>query len=1077
MAVAIRFDANQGYQRDAIDSVVELFAGQEGVEQGFAAPELGDKGVLFAELVFGNSLDLAPETVRTNLRRVQDRPVEVGDDSLPTIAEPLRRSLEAGEMPLEFKVEMETGTGKTYVYLRTIAELHLNYGFRKFVVVVPSVAIREGVLNSLGLLREHIRDVYDGLQYDFHVYDSNALTRVRQFATASHLQIMVVNIAAMTGDANTRIIHRPTDAMNGYAPIEFLKACRPIVIMDEPQSLDGRTQGPAIDELQPLFRVGYSATPPDGPHLVYRLTPVDAYTQRLVKRIGVYSIVKDADPNEAYVEVTKVNATPTGVTATAAIHRATAQGTKQVRTTLRKDDDLFELSGQREIYRGWTVEDIRADLGLVEFGNGRRVAVASSSSEADDQHQKLMLRLAIESHFDKELELHRMHRRGVVLARIKPLTLFFIERVADYAPEGAKLRVWFDEEYEAVRADAKYRALSMPEVGDVHDGYFAVTNKGVAKDARADSKDAAGAFERIMQRKQELLGFDEPLRFIFSHSALAEGWDNPNVFTICHLQHGKSTMRKRQQVGRGLRLPVMENGERCHVDEVNVLTVIAKESFVSFAEALQREIAEETGVEFKGRIIDMRKKRTIRLEEDALESSHFVELWDRISPRTTYNLQFSTSAVVADAVKRIDGMPALEPVKFRLSKDTVEMGDAGLSGIGGQNRGEVVAVSARKIPDVVGELCRRLPLSRATIVRILKSCSRLKDVTVNAAVFIDQVAAAINQALYNQAAGGIVYSRTGETWSAALFEERHQEETVAPRVVAVVNSVADHVVCDSEVEERFAKFLDARPDVPLFLKLPEWFKVPTPLGNYNPDWAFVREEPAGPAYYLVRETKGHAEIEKLRFESEGWKIRFGQAHFDAIGVDYAFGDDPEHLILPSGARVIPFPTGRRVLPSEEVDEVVRFATHLPIYSLKAAAGHFGDGHDVDLEGWIEVDGRLDDTMFVSQVVGRSMEPRILDGSLCVFRQIRPGTRQGKIVLAQHRDIADPETGGSFTVKVYESSKVLEEGGVGGSITLRPLNRDYKPIVLTDVDETEVLVIAELVEVLDQVVDAEDGGSD
>jgi type III restriction enzyme len=898
MAVEIRFDANQQYQRDAIDSIVELFAGQEAIEQSVTVPGLGDEEALFAELVFGNSLSLAPETVHTNLRRVQDRPVEGEDGTIAAaIGDPLRRKLDSGEMPLEFKLEMETGTGKTYVYLRTIAELHLKYGFRKFVIVVPSVAIREGVLNSLGLLREHIRDVYDGLQYDFHVYDSNALTRVRQFATASHLQIMVVNIAAMTGDANTRVIHRPTDAMNGYAPIEFLNACRPIV--DEPQSLDGPTQVPAIDELRPLFRVGYSATPPDGPHLVYRLTPVDAYAQRLVKRIGVFSIVRDADPNEAYVEVTKVTATPNGVTAGAVIHKATRQGTKPTRITLKKDDDLFELSGKRDLYSGWTVEDIHADLGLVEFGNGHRVAVGASSSEADDQQQRLMLRQAIESHFDKELELYRQHRREVVPARIKPLTLFFVERVADYAPEGAKLRVWFEEEYEAVRADAKYRVLSMPDVGDAHDGYFAVTSKGVAKEAKADSKDAADAFERIMQKKQELLGFEEPLRFIFSHSALAEGWDNPNVFTICNLQDGRSTMRKRQQVGRGLRLPVMENGDRCHVDDVNVLTVIARESFATFAAALQKEIEEETGVSFMDRIIDLRETKTVRLDEDALESTHFAELWQHISPKTSYQLQFSTDAVVADALKRIDAMPALEPVKFRLSKDVVEIGSTGLAGAGGQHRGEVVAVSARKIPDVVSELCRRLPLSRATIVRILKECDRLEDVKVNPAVFVDQVAEAINQALYDQAAKGTVYRPVGESWSADLIRERHQEETVASRVVAVNNSVTDHVVCDSEVEERFAEFLDSRPDIPLFLKLPEWFKVPTPLGNYNPDWAFVREEPTGQMVYLVRETKGHSDIEKLRFEAEGWKIEFGQAHFKAIGVDYAFGDAPESLIVPS----------------------------------------------------------------------------------------------------------------------------------------------------------------------------------
>lgn len=905
MAIDIKFDANQQYQRDAIDSVIELFAGQESMDQGVSVPGFGDEGTLesFQELVFANSLALAPETVRTNLRRVQDRSIDLEDGSVvPAVAETLRRALEPGEMPLEFSVEMETGTGKTYVYLRTIAELHRQYGFSKFVIVVPSVAIREGVLSSLRLLREHIRDIYDGLQYDYYVYDSNALTRVRQFATASHLQIMVINIAAMTGNENNRIIHRPTDAMNGYAPIEFLRECRPVVIMDEPQSLDGPTQKPAIDELLPLFRVGYSATPPTEKsglpkaHLVYRLTPVDAYAVRLVKRIGVLSITKDSDLNEAYVEISKINATPTGVTATAVIHKATRQGTKPTRVTLRKDDDLFELSGRRDLYQGWSVEDIHADAGVVEFGNGRKVAAGSSTSEADEQQLRLMLRQAVESHFEKELQLLLQKRRGQIPARIKPLTLFFIEKVDHYAPEGAKLRVWFEEEYAALLSDGRFRALTMPAVEDVHDGYFAVTARGVAKEARADSKDAADAFERIMQRKEELLGFDEPLRFIFSHSALAEGWDNPNVFTICNLQDGKSTMRKRQQVGRGLRLPVMEDGDRCHVEEVNLLTVIAKESFLTFASALQKEIEEETGVAFTGRIVNLREKKKLRLKEEVLGSPLFAQLWEKISPRTSYKLHFSSDEVAADAVKRINALPDLEPVKFRVSKDVVEIGAAGLVGSDLRDRGAIELVGERKMPDVVGELCRRLPLSRATIVRILRECDRLDQVALNPAVFVDEVAESINHALYSQLTDGIVYEPAGESWSVDLFRQRHQDETVAPRVVPVAKSVTDHVICDSDVEERFAKFLDERADVPLFVKLPEWFKIPTPLGNYNPDWAFVREQPAGQFLYLVRETKGGSDIEKLRFEAEGWKIKFGEAHFSALKVDYFFGHDPEVLV-------------------------------------------------------------------------------------------------------------------------------------------------------------------------------------
>lgn len=1066
MTVPIKFDANQGFQRDAIDGVVEVFAGQDGVEQGLTLAGFGDENKFesFKEIVFGNTLDLDPETVHTNLRRMQDRPVFFADGTnRPMVPTDTRLDVTPGAMPLHFSVEMETGTGKTYVYIRTIAELHLKYGFRKFVIVVPSVAIREGVLNSLELLRQHIRDIYDGLQYDYNVYDSNALTRVRQFATASHLQIMVVNIAAMTGDKENRIIHRPTDELNGFAPINFLQACRPIVIMDEPQSLDGPSQAKALETLTPLFRVGYSATPPPGAHLVYQLTPVDAYNLRLVKRIGVLSLVKDVDVNEAFVEVNKITATAASVTATATIHRATAQGTKPVKVTLHKDDDLFELSGGRDIYRGWVVEDIVADLGDVQFQNGQTVSLGASSSATDEQQQRLLLRHAVEAHFEKELQLVQQHRRQVIPERIKPLTLFFIEKVDDYAPAGSKLRTWFEEEYARVRALGKFRALRMPDVEVVHDGYFAVDRKGVAKEAKADSKDAADAFERIMRRKQDLLGFEEPLRFIFSHSALAEGWDNPNVFTICNLQDGKSTMRKRQQVGRGLRLPVMAaNGERCHVDDINVLTVIAKESFASFAGALQKEIEEETGVKFTGRIINLRKKHELTLKEKVLASPEFKTLWELISPRTTYRMDFSTEAVVADALRRIATMPAIGKVKFRLTEGVVRIGADGLSNTHTSDRGEVDAEGARRIPDVVGELCRRLPISRATIVRILRECGRLDEVNVNPAVFLDQVAEAIRRSVYSMAAEDIVYSKTGETWPADMVKARHQNETVAPRVVAVQKSIADHIVCDSEVEQSFAEFLDGRDDIPLFVKLPEWFKVLTPLGGYNPDWAFVRDESGGRRVYLVRETKGTDNIDKLQWESEGWKIKFGQAHFDAIGVDYAFGNDPEALIQPALGQVLPF----MVMPDSEVGPRERYKSHLPIYSLQVAASAFSNGQDVVPEGWVEVDGRVTEGMFVAQVVGHSMEPTITDGAYCVFERIGAGSRQGKVVLAQHRSIDDPETGGSYTVKEYSSDFVIDGSNERkGTVTLRPHNPSFEPIVLTSTVEDDVTVVASLVRLL------------
>ena len=904
MGVPIKFDPNQAFQRDAIDAVLGLFAGQEGVEQGFADDSFATEEMLegFSELVFGNTLTLAPETLRRNLRGVQDTPVQDSEGvETPAIPEAMRMSLTQGEAPEDFSVEMETGTGKTYVYLRSIAELYRKYGFRKYVITVPSVAIREGVLSSLRGMKEHISELYDGLQYDSYVYDSKRLSRVRQFATASHLQIMVINIDAFAKDST--LMNKPAESLGFYKPIEYVRRCRPIVIMDEPQNMETDIRREAIASLWPLFKLRYSATHRDLKHLVYRLTPLDAYDLNLVKRISVLAVTKDEDFNDPYVEVVKIHATTTGVSATVLMDVAGKSGTQRVQKKIRKNDDFFAISGNRSVYQGWTVEDIHAgDTRLVEFSNGRKVPeTRSSARDEDDQWMRLQVRMAIEAHFAKELQLKREFRRRTIAAAIKPLTLFFVDRVANYHPKDAKLRVWFEEEYEAVRSDAKYGVLDLPDVNVVHDGYFATSANGEAKDSTVtkegkarDTKETAAAFERIMRKKEELLGFEEPLRFIFSHSALAEGWDNPNVFTICNLQDGKSTMRKRQQIGRGLRLPVMENGERCHVEHVNVLTVIANESFTSFAAQLQKEIETETGVSFKSRVSNGRDSRKVNIDKNMLSSPEFEALWAAIADKTRYSLNFYTSQVIEDAVKRVNAMDAIEPVKFRVARHLVEIGAYGVGGEESMDKGDVIVEGARKIPDVVAELCRRIPLSRATI---LKRCDRLEDVKVNPSEFIDRVSDAMNRALYEQVADGIVYStKPGERWDAELIVKRHNDETIKPIVVPVTKSIVDNIACDSAVEQRMAEYLEARADVPLFVKLPDWFKIPTPLGNYNPDWAFVRNQKDGQALYLVRETKGTDDLEKLQWESEGWKIKFGKAHFNALRVDYAFGHNVQVLI-------------------------------------------------------------------------------------------------------------------------------------------------------------------------------------
>lgn len=905
-AVEQKFDPNQQYQLDAIKAVLGLFDGAEFDSRGFSSAELrdGDELDALAELVFGNTLSLSHSTIQKNLRRVQDKVVAVAEDGEESLAIPkqFRREFVSDESPEDFSIEMETGTGKTYVYLRTIAELRVKYGFSKFVIVVPSVAIREGVMSSLGMLKEHLRNEYDGLQFDHFVYDSKKVTQVRNYATTPSLQIMVINIDSFTSATN--IMNRPHEGTGGYAPIQFLRACRPVVIMDEPQSLEGPTHLPALASLRPLFKLRYSATHRTLQHLVYRLTPVDAYDLKLVKHINVLSITQDHDLNEAFVEITKITGTATDVTATATVYKSGKTRTVPTQVTLHKDDDLREITG-RDLYEGWIVEHIHADLGLVEFGNGQTVPLkGSTAAQATDQLQRLMIRHAIEAHLEKESDLFIRRQYETLPSDLKPLTLFFIDAVPNYHPADGKFRLWFEEEYERLVRDGRYNYLPVAQipVAQVHDGYFSVDKKGAPnKSQKADTKDAESAFVKIMQRKGELLSPDEPLRFIFSHSALAEGWDNPNVFVICNLQDGKNEMRKRQQVGRGLRLPVMVDGERSFDEGVNQLTVIANESFTKFADALQKEIEDETGVKFDKRIGNARERKPIRMKEEVLDETWFKELWARISSKTTYHLTFETDNVVAGSLARIAGMPQIESVKFRVSSTAVTLGRAGVDGAETREGDTQVLEGARRLPDVVGEITRRVPISRATVVRILEECDRLNEVKVNPSVFIDQVVDAINDALYEQVADGIVYTPSGEQWDAREFVRQHQGVSVSPRVLDVAKTVTDRISLDSGVEQTFAEYLERESSVKFYLKLPGWFKVETPLGRYNPDWAILRQEEGQNWLYLVRETKGGAILENLQWEHEQFKIKFGAAHFSALGIDFAFGNEPSELIKPTVA--------------------------------------------------------------------------------------------------------------------------------------------------------------------------------
>lgn len=904
MTVSIKFDSSQNYQLEAIDAVTSLFEGWSGVDWDPKADGLLDNELVSSHL-FANHLGITQEGLEANIRKIQARERFNSEVlQVPVIPESMRMPPGKIENVNAFSIEMETGTGKTYVYLRTAIELYVKYNLSKFVIIVPTVAIREGVISALASMKKHFHELYPGVQYDSYVYESKNMSRLRQFGTTKHLQIMVMNIQAFSGD--TKLINRESENLNGLKPVDFLTATNPILILDEPQKLDAKNQKQAIENLNPLFKLRYSATHKDRHCLVYRLGPVDAYEQKLVKRIEVLSITAEENLNIAYIEVRKINVSKDSKpSATVVVNRA--DGQKQI--TIKKDQSLFALT-EMGVYKDWNVEDIVAatetSAAYVEFSNGRRITVNSTNDVDLDWWQRAQISATIEKHFETELRLQQAAEKGEIKT-MKPLTLFFIDKVANYYPSDGKFKIWFDELYESIaNSHRKYRNLDLPKASEARDGYFSVSkDKSMAKDTNGDTKEDAESYDRILKNKERLLSPEEPVRFIFSHSMLSEGWDNPNVFTICNLQETQSDVKRRQQIGRGLRLPVMANGERCRVDRLNTLTIVASETFQKYAAALQKEMVNDTGERFgAGQIVDARKRREIKLKENFETLDGFKELWALIAPKTTYQLDFSSQDLIDEATIRLGDLGKSDPItapKIVLKQTSLKM-QAGKDIEAGQSKPEVFMNYERKskFPDILTDLQTSLPISRGTISRVISDSGRLNEMMLNPAAFAYQVRKAIRQSLAHTLTdrGGIKYypvSGDHGRYSASFFRER-VIESYQENIVDVQKSIFDAVVCDSNVERKFALALDDLHDVELFIKLPDWYKIPTPIGSYNPDWAIVRREQSGARkLYLVVETKGSVVLENLQFEGERWKINFGKHHFLAINVDYMVASTIEDI--------------------------------------------------------------------------------------------------------------------------------------------------------------------------------------
>ncbi len=642
----LEFESNLQFQRDAIKSVTDLFIGQSSATlgQSFQEAMQGEEGFVSA---VANRLSLSDAELLNNLQQVQR------NNELTLTTELTEK---------HFSVEMETGTGKTYVYLRSIYELHELYGFKKFVIVVPSVAIREGVIKNLQITHDHFQNLYDHTPINYQLYDSKKISNLRSFANNNVIDILVINIDSFAKDEN--IINQVRES--GQKPIEFIQQCQPIVIIDEPQNMETEKRVQAINNLNPLCTLRYSATHRNIHNLVYSLNPVKAYDLGLVKQIEVDSILEEDAYNSAFIELVSVNRTgKSNISATLNINCNSNNGVKKQRVRVKSGDDLYQLSKQREIYQtGYLVDTIDLSDESIMFSNGQMLYVGETQGGMTEAIMKFQIKKTIEEHLRKEKKLNK---QGV-----KVLSLFFIDKVANYRQyneagnsEKGPFAQWFEEIYQEYMSKPAFKALNHFDVEAVHDGYFAKDNKGQIKDtkesaASRNSKDAIDTYTRILKDKEKLLDIDTPLRFIFSHSALREGWDNPNVFQICTLNETKSSIKKRQEIGRGLRLAVNQQGHRIRDKNINRLTVIANESYEDFAKALQVEIAEDCNVEFNDRLKNKNQRKAVTYRKGFTADPEFLAIWDKISKKTTYRVNYDTDELINLATEKIAALDAIK---------------------------------------------------------------------------------------------------------------------------------------------------------------------------------------------------------------------------------------------------------------------------------------------------------------------------------------------------------------------------------------------------------------------------------
>ena len=986
----------QSYQTHAVESVVDCFKGQP-----------NRAGI-------GYRID--PGTVKSGSRRYRqlalfEEPGFKNDEIVPTeqqLLENIREAQRLQNLPqsaglikttvssLNLDVEMETGTGKTYCYIKTIFEMNKRFGWAKFIIVVPSIAIREGVYKSLEITAEHFQETY-GRKAKFFIYNSKQLHNLESFSSDAGINIMVINVQAFNARGkDNRRIYEELDGFQSRRPIDVIKANRPILVLDEPQKMEGAKTLDSLKEFNPLFILRYSATHKTQHNRVHRLDALDAYNRKLVKKIAVRGIsVKGLSGTNAYLYLESIEVSKQTPVARIEIEIKRNRGIKRTIRKLKKGDNLYDLSGELDQYRGFVIADINAVTDTVEFTNGHQLQAGEATGDVNETTlRRIQIKEAIKAHFEKERMLYHQ--------RIKVLTLFFIDEVAKYrvytnaGEEGGEYAKVFAKEYKDALKELKQdtsihksykKYLDNIPVDRTHNGYFSIDKKSKrlvdpkmsVTEKKRDEANDVDAYDLILKDKERLLSFDEPTRFIFSHSALREGWDNPNVFVICTLKHSDSAISRRQEVGRGLRIAVNQMGERqddpATVHRTNVLTVVASESYKDFVTALQKDISESLserprvadeayfagkGLSVDGGIVevtsrmakqiyryllkndytddndhiaqtyrDAEKNGTLaplpeelqpyeeqlfrlidsvysdaqlpQVENDRgaktnplnanFEKKEFKELWNRINRKAAYSVHFDSDELVGKCIRTLNGELRVTPLQYTVQQgeqangigyDQIKSGDS-FKVKETSTKYKVRSVHSAVKYDLIGKVAEDVRLTRKTVAEILSGIEKpvFDRFKANPENFISEATRLIHEQKATVIIEHLSYDAVTKTHGIDIFTHGQSKQDFSKAGEPLKRHIYDYAITDSGVERKFVQELDTSTEVVVYAKLPRGFSIPTPVGNYNPDWAIALKEGTVKHVYFVAETKGSMSSMELR-EIEKNKIECARKFFDEI---------------------------------------------------------------------------------------------------------------------------------------------------------------------------------------------------